>query len=196
MKVWNSYINNEILDVHAQVAKANCEYLHYLCMNALFTVTTELKMEKNKKKIVREKKMEKTKLGISIEMLGAILYVSVALFGYFGLLVVGGYIVFIEKQEWLKKCVVKAVLLMLGFTLLSTVIGIIPKILYFGVETNTFFDGIYLYLNSTYQTVSFVLVVLNFIRMGIFLWLGIKAWKKQNGTIPIVDKFIEKYIKE
>jgi len=53
--------------------------------------------------------MEKTKLGISIEMLGAILYVSVALFGYFGLLVVGGYIVFIEKQEFLKKCVGKAV---------------------------------------------------------------------------------------
>ncbi len=36
--------------------------------------------------------MEKTKLGISIEMLGAILYVSVALFGYLGILVVGGYI--------------------------------------------------------------------------------------------------------
>ena len=140
--------------------------------------------------------MEKTKLGISIEMLGAILYVSVALFGYFGLLVVGGYIVFIEKQEFLKKCVVKAVVLMLGFTLLSTVIGIIPKILYFGMETDTFLDGVYLYLSGTYQVVAMILVILNFIRMALFVWLGVKAWKKQNGAIPIVDKFIEKYMKE
>ena len=140
--------------------------------------------------------MEKTKLGISIEMLGAILYISVALFGYFGLLVVGGYVLLVEKQEWLKKCVIKAVVLMLGFSLLSTVISIIPKILYFGMEANTFFDGFYLYLSSTYQIVGMVLVVLNFIRMGIFLWLAIKASKKQNGNIPIVDKFIEKYMNE
>uniref|UniRef100_UPI004056C389 hypothetical protein n=1 Tax=Agathobacter sp. TaxID=2021311 RepID=UPI004056C389 len=59
-----------------------------------------------------------------------------------------------------------------------------------------FFDGIYLYLSGTYQIVNMVLVVLNFIRMGIFLWLGVKAWKKQSGNIPIVDKFIEKYMKE
>ena len=140
--------------------------------------------------------MEKTKLGISIEMLGAILYVSVALFGYFGLLVVGGYIVFIEKQEFLKKCVGKAVVLMLGFTLLSTVIGIIPKILYFGMETDTFLDGVYLYLSGTYQVVAMIVVILNFIRMALFVWLGGKACKKQNGTISIVDKFIEKYMKE
>lgn len=140
--------------------------------------------------------MEKTKLGISIEMLGAILYVSVALFGYFGLLLAGGYILLVEKQEWLKKCVIRAVVLMLGFSLLSTAIGIIPKIMYFGMETDTFFDGFYLYLSGTYQIVGMVLVVLNFIRMGMFLWLGVKAWKKQNVNIPIVDKFIEKYMRE
>lgn len=140
--------------------------------------------------------MEKTKLGISIEMLGAILYVSVALFGYFGLLLAGGYILLVEKQEWLKKCVIRAVVLMLAFSLLSTVIGMIPKILYFGMETDTFLDGFYLYLSGTYQIVAMVLVVLNFIRMGIFLWLGVKAWKKQSGNIWIVDKFIEKYMRE
>ena len=140
--------------------------------------------------------MEKTKLGISIEMLGVILYISVALFGYFGLLVVGGYIVFVEKQEFLKKCVVKAVVLMFSFTLLSTVISVIPRILYFGMETDTFFDGVYLYLSGTYQVVAMVLVILNCVRMALFVWLSVKAWKKQNGTIPIVDKFIEKYMKE
>jgi len=140
--------------------------------------------------------MEKTKLGVSIGMLGAILYVLVALFGYIGLLVVGGYILLVEKQEFLKKCVIKAVVLMLGFTLLSTVIGIIPKILYFGMETDTFFDGFYLYLSGTYQIVAMILVILNFVRMVLFVWLGVKAWKKQNVTISIVDKFIERYMKE
>ena len=140
--------------------------------------------------------MEKTKLGISIEMLGAILYVSVALFGYLGVFIVGGYIMFIEKQEWLKKCVYKAIVLMLSFSFLSIIIGMIPKLLYLGTGAVSILDGFYLYLSRTYQIVSVVLVALNFVRMGLFLWLGLKTWKKQKVNIPIVDKFVEKYMKE
>ena len=57
--------------------------------------------------------MEKTKLGISQGMLGVIVYFSAALLGYISLFIIGGYILFVEKKEWLKKCVIKAVVLML-----------------------------------------------------------------------------------
>ena len=80
-----------------------------------------------------------------------------------------------KAEELVNRLQIKAIVLMLGFSLLSTVISIIPKILYLEMETDTFFDGFYLYLSGTYQIVGMVLVVLNFIRMGIFLWLAIKA---------------------
>ena len=46
--------------------------------------------------------MDKTKLGISQGMLGAAVYFSAALLGYISLFIIGGYILMVEKTEWLK----------------------------------------------------------------------------------------------
>uniref|UniRef100_UPI004056BE91 hypothetical protein n=1 Tax=Agathobacter sp. TaxID=2021311 RepID=UPI004056BE91 len=138
--------------------------------------------------------MEKTKLGISVGMLAAIVYFSTAVFGYLALLVVGGYILFVEKTEWLKKCVVKAVILMLLYSLITTIIGIIPQFLSFGSGEADLFSSYYLYLTGTYQIVGVVLVVLNLIRIGLFLALGVKVLSEKTITIPIVDRFINAYM--
>ena len=138
--------------------------------------------------------MEKTKLGISVGMLAAIVYFSTAVFGYFALLLVGGYILFVEKTEWLKKCVIKAVVLMLLYSLISTVIGIIPQFLSFGGGEEDLFGSYYLYLTGTYQIVAAVLVLLNLMRIVLFLVLGAKALQEKTITIPIVDRFINAYM--
>ena len=138
--------------------------------------------------------MEKTKLGISQGMLGAIVYFSAALLGYISLFIIGGYILFVEKKEWLKKCVIKAVVLMLLYSLISTVIGVIPQFLNFGGGEDGLFGSYYLYLTGTYQIVAVVLVVLNLMRIGLFLALGVKALQEKTITIPIVDRFINVYM--
>ena len=138
--------------------------------------------------------MEKTKLGISVGMLGAAVYFSAALFGYLALLVVGGYILFVEKKEWLKKCVIKAVVLMLLYSLITTVIGLIPQLISLSGGEETLFGSYYLYLAGAYQIVSVVLVVLNFVRIGFFIALGIKALQEKSIAIPIVDSFINAYM--
>ena len=138
--------------------------------------------------------MEKTKLGISAGMLAAIVYFSTAVFGYLALLVVGGYILFVEKTEWLKKCVIKAVVLMLLYSLISTVIGIIPQFLSFGGGEDGLFGSYYLYLTGTYQIVAVVLVVLNLMRIVLFIALGVKALQEKTITIPIVNRFISAYM--
>lgn len=137
--------------------------------------------------------MEKTKLGISAGMLGAVVYFSAALLGYISLFIVGGYILLVEKTEWLKKCVIKAVVLMLLYSLLSTVIGIIPQILTLGSE-EALLGSYYLYMAGAYQIVSIVLVVLNFARIGLFIALGVKALSEKTIVIPIVDRLIDKYM--
>ena len=138
--------------------------------------------------------MEKTKLGISVGMLGAAVYFSAALFGYLALLVVGGYILFVEKKEWLKKCVIKAVVLMLLYSLITTVIGLIPQLISLSGGEETLFGSYYLYLAGAYQIVSVVLVVLNFVRIGFFIALGIKALSEKTINIPLIDNFINTYM--
>jgi len=139
--------------------------------------------------------MEKTKLGISAGTLGAAVYFSAALLGYISLLIVGGYILLVEKTEWLKKCVIKAVVLMLLYSLLSTVIGIIPQIFTLGSE-EVLFGSYYLYMAGAYQIVSVALVVLNLVRIGLFIALGVKALSEKTIVIPVVDRLIDKYMEK
>ena len=138
--------------------------------------------------------MEKTKLGISQGMLGVIVYFSAALLGYISLFIIGGYILFVEKTEWLKKCVIKAVVLMLLYTLISTVIGIVPQIFTLGGGEESLFDSYYLYLTGAYSIVAILLVVLNLVRIVLFIALGVKALNEKTIRIPIVDHFIDAYI--
>ena len=138
--------------------------------------------------------MDKTKLGISQGMLGAIVYFSAALLGYISLFIIGGYILLVEKTGWLKKCVVKAVVIMLIYTLLSTVIGIIPQVFGLGGGEASLFGSYYLYLTGVYSIVAVILVVLNLVRIGLFIALGIKALNEKTIRIPVVDRLIDAYM--
>ena len=138
--------------------------------------------------------MDKTKLGISQGMLGAAVYFSAALLGYISLFIIGGYILMVEKTEWLKKCVVKAVVLMLLYSLISTVIGIVPQVLSFGSSEESLFGSYYLYLTGAYSIVAVILVVLNLVRIGLFIVLGVKALNEKTIRIPVVDRMIDAYM--
>lgn len=138
--------------------------------------------------------MDKTKLGISQGMLGAAVYFSAALLGYISLFIIGGYILLVEKTEWLKKCVVKAVVLMLIYSLISTLIGIVPQIFSFGSSDESLFGSYYLYLTGAYSIAAVILVLLNLVRIGLFIALGVKALNEKTIRIPIVNHFIDVYI--
>ena len=101
---------------------------------------------------------------------------------------------FVEKTEWLKKCVIKAVVLMLFYTLISTVIGIVPQIFTLGGGEESLFGSYYLYLTGAYSIVAILLVVLNLVRIVLFIALGVKALNEKTIRIPIVDHFIDAYI--
>ena len=138
--------------------------------------------------------MDKTKLGISQGMLGAAVYFSAALLGYISLFIIGGYILMVEKTEWLKKCVVKAVVLMLLYSLISTVIGIVPQVFSFGSGDESLFGSYYLYLTGAYSILAAVLMVLNLVRIVLFIALGVKALNEKTIQIPIIDRIIDTYM--
>ena len=85
--------------------------------------------------------MQKTKLGISVGLLAAIVYFLGLFSGYVATIVLVGYILIVEDNAWLKKTSVKAVVLMLGFSLVYSVLGLIPGLISFINSLVNIFGG-------------------------------------------------------
>ncbi len=137
--------------------------------------------------------MQKTKLGISVGLLTAILYFSGMFSGLLLTCVIAGYILLKEEDEALKKNAVNAVVLTIAFSVIYTVIGLIPNAI--DVLDNLLYifgGGIKLYVIG--NIISFIRSVVAFAETVIFLALGLSYLVGMNIKLPIAD-LIEKHIK-
>lgn len=138
--------------------------------------------------------MQKTKLGISVGLLGAIIYFASAFGGgYLVALLLCGYVLLVEDNPWLRKTSVKAVLLLIMFSLVSVVLGLIPDIwetitnllmAFNKYPSSTFISGI----NSTISS------AITIVKSVLFVILGLKALNQGAIKLPVIDKLIDKYI--
>lgn len=137
--------------------------------------------------------MQKTKLGVSVGVLGAAIFFSGLFSGYVITIILVGYVLLMEENIWLKKAGVKAIALMMGFSILSALIGLIPDVI--GVINGfcTMFGG--------YFTVDFITglqgalsYILGLIETILLLMLGFKAFTMGTVTLPIIDRLVNKEI--
>ena len=146
--------------------------------------------------------MNKTKLGISTGLLAALAYFSGCFSGYLLLFLVAGYLLLKEEDEWLKKNVVKAAVLMVVFSVATGVLGLVPDlfswlnsglgIINVSLYTIPFIGTIIIsYINNI---ISFVIGAINIIETVAFLLLGFSALKQKDIKIAPIDKMIEKYM--
>lgn len=137
--------------------------------------------------------MEKAKLGIAYNVLAAI----VCLLGYYGGYVITGIftiaVLFTEENPWLKKYCVKTLLLMLTFSVLSTVIGLIPTFLDL-VYTGADIAGIGLYFNAVESVFSLLRQIVDLGEMVLFILMAIFALAKKNFKIPVIEKLVNKCV--
>lgn len=113
--------------------------------------------------------MQKTRLGISVGLLGAAIY----LMGLFG-----GYL---------------ALVMLVGFSALEAVLGLIPDSLSAIQKIVLLGDGDFqlIFLNNLFSAViQFTYVV----KKILFLILGAKALRQSTVVIPVVDEFISSYM--
>ena len=68
----------------------------------------------------------RSRLGLSVGMVAAGVYFIALFGGYLALSLFVGYILLIEPNPWLRKTAVKAFVVCLAFSLISTVFGFIP----------------------------------------------------------------------
>lgn len=137
--------------------------------------------------------MQKTKLGISVGLLGALIYFAGLFSGILAMVLIAGYVLLVEDNEWLKKTGVKALALSIVFSLAITVIGLIPDAINI-VTSFLSILNINIYLSLVSSIISLLKSIINFVETILFIGLGLKALNQGTIEIPVVDDLIKKYM--
>lgn len=137
--------------------------------------------------------MQKTKLGITVGALGAITFFAGFFGGYLAAIVLAGYALLFEENAWLKRSVVKAVVLMVFFSVTVAIINVIPDLLEFVGNIASVFYGNFSIIKVN-QIVNVLVSGLNLVEKVLFLGLGVKALSQGTIVIPFIDKKVSKYI--
>ena len=137
--------------------------------------------------------MEKTELGISVGLFGAIIF-AVALFGgYIPSILLVGYVLLMETNEWLRKSAVKALATLASFSVLMLLIGLIPDVLnWIASLINVFGASIYFsFINSVFNVINSLIGIMKEL---VFVALIFKALSQGTVKLPVVDNLINKYM--
>lgn len=137
--------------------------------------------------------MQKTKLGISVGLLGAALYFMGLFSGYLVTVLLAGYVLLYEDNEWLKKVAVKAIAVMVLFSFVSAIVNLIPNAMSVIDSIVSVFGGNF-YVAFISNLVNAVVTALNVIEKLLLLGLGVKALNQGTIAVPIVDDLINKYM--
>ena len=137
--------------------------------------------------------MEKTKLGISVGIAAAAIYFVAYFGGYVPAMLMAGYVLIAEENQWLKRSAVKAVATLACFSALFAVIGLLPDALSWIGSLVDLFNGSFSY-SVVSKILSVITEALDIAKTVIFLMLGVKALTQATIKVPFVDNFLNKYM--
>ena len=140
--------------------------------------------------------MQKSKLGISVGLLGAILFMA-AILEPLAAIIIAGYILIAEENVWLRRTAVKSTVILIAFAALNVIIYLIPD--FIDVIENLiciFKDDYYSgdFVSFINRLVSFISSVFDYIKVILFALLALKSLTQSTIIIPAIDKFINNHI--
>lgn len=136
--------------------------------------------------------MQKTRFGMSVALMGAIIFVA-AILGPIPAILTAGYALIAEENPWLKRTAVKALVLVVTFAVISAVISIIPGF----ISVISSFLNIFkvsFYLTVVNNIVNFLHTAVGFVENVLYLLLAVKALTQSTIRIPMIDNFINKNV--
>ena len=137
--------------------------------------------------------MQKTRLGISVGMFGAAIYLTGLFSGYVVAVLMAGYVLLFEENSWLRRSAVKAVSLMVFFSFITVLINLIPNAIS-SINYIASMFGSSFYAVFITNLVSAVTSIIDIIEKLLFIGLGVKALNQGTITAPVVDKLVSKYM--
>ncbi|MHC1695905.1 MAG: hypothetical protein AB9835_11705 [Eubacteriales bacterium] len=148
--------------------------------------------------------MEKSKLGISIALFSALLYLMGAS-GVFVMALAVGYVLLFEESDILKRIAVKALILTLFLMLLTSAINLLSMMLspvlnatYNYYLQNSIYNSASAYspiaLNYIIQYIPNIINgIAQFIEIIIFIVFGLRAYKQRDIKIKWIDNILNKH---
>jgi hypothetical protein len=136
--------------------------------------------------------MQKTKLGISVGILGAAVFFS-GLISYIPVIILAGYILLMEENEWLRKAAVKAVAISVAAALIPSLLGLLTYVFDF---LNIILSWVRINLQLGYPLRLNELInnAVYFLRDGLMLICGFSALSLGTVKINFIDKIIDKHM--
>lgn len=141
--------------------------------------------------------MKKTKLGITVGLLGAAIY-FMSMISTLGLVVMAGYVLLFEENPWLRKSAVKAVILTVLFSLLSLAVTMGNNI--FGIFNAMldWIDGPFNFIRFQFKypfgLETILRNTLNILENLLYFLLGLKAFNQGSIKIGFIDNLINKHM--
>ena len=137
--------------------------------------------------------MEKTKLGISVGLMGALLYAIGLWGGYFLIIAAVAYVLIREESAWLKQTAVKALALTFVFPLLYLAISVIPDLVGLVGDVMNLFDEA-LDTEILDEIVMLLRDIVNIAEYVVFVLMGILALGKKTVRLPLIDAAVKKHL--
>jgi len=136
--------------------------------------------------------MSKSKLGVSAAILGASLY-FIGLSGLFSVILVAGYVLLCEEDSWLRKNAVRAIAIVLFFTVLSSVLNLLPNAIDLINQVLALFKADRIDLGDLDRIISILRSVLSIGQTIILILSGFAALNNKSHKFGPVDKIVDKH---
>ena len=136
--------------------------------------------------------MQKTKLGMSVNLLAALVCLSPLVGGYVVLFGLALYILLAEKDEWLKKTAVKVLAVVFLFGAANAVLNLVPGVI-------SVIDSIFNLFNRFFEIrfvtrlIYAVENILSFLRSILLIAMSLMALVQKGPEFKPVDDLVEKY---
>lgn len=124
--------------------------------------------------------MEKTKLGLSVTLMGALCCLMGIFGGYTVIILLTGYILICEKNRWLRSFSVSVLCICLVFSLILSGLGFLDNILLASDAGATFLSVLTLIVRAVGKLILLAL--------GIASLLGVKV------RVPVIADFLDKHL--
>lgn len=136
--------------------------------------------------------MLKTKLGISIALVGAAMYFLGAV-SFIPAMLLAGYVLIAEQNDWLRRQAAKMIGVVIVFGLLSIAVGWLDDIAsVLNIIVNWFDDGVYIRIPA--NLTSLCQYVISLAKEIFLLVMGFMALGMKGVKLGVVDKQLDKFM--
>ena len=133
--------------------------------------------------------MGPTKIGVPAKLLAGFAYLAAFFGGYTPFLLIGGYVLLREQNDWLRFHALRAGLLMLCFSVAGAVVSLIPNLMSWLGTWFTLFGGNFP-PSFIYNIQSVLISTLDLLEKVLFLLLGLFAFLGKDLALPLLDKVV------